>query len=165
MSTWWFTVAEKIYSLLIRAGNAFQILLLLFFRLNWGLQFFETGKGKLTGHQQVVEFFTSLNLPLPDLTAWFVGGVECIGGALLILGLATRPVGLVLAINMIVAYLSVEDDRQTMFNFFKDQQAFFAADPFFFLLTSLLVFAFGAGLISLDALIGRLIKKRRPDAS
>lgn len=156
---WLLTISTKGYDLLIRAGNALQLLLLLFFRLNWGWQFFITGKGKLTGHQQVVEFFTSLNLPLPDLTAWFVGGVECVGGILLIIGLATRPVGLILAVNMVVAYLSVEDDRQTVLNFFKDQQPFLAADPFFFLLTALLAFAFGAGLFSVDALIGRLINK------
>lgn len=153
------TIAVKVYNLLIKASNVFQILLLLFFRLNWGWQFFITGKGKLTDHQSIVEFFTSLNLPAPEFTAWFVGGVECVGGILLMIGLATRPVGLILAVNMIVAYLSVEDDRQTVLNFFKDQQSFFAADPFFFLLTALLAFAFGAGLLSLDALIGRLMKK------
>jgi putative oxidoreductase len=158
------TILEKIkalialiYQLLIGAGDIFQIFLLLFFRLNWGWLFFTTGKGKLINHQQVVEFFTSLNLPFPDMTAWLVGGVECVGGVLLILGLASRPVGLILSINMIVAYLSVEEDRSKVLNFFKDQDPFFAADPFFFLLTALLAFSFGAGPVSID----RLIKKFR----
>jgi putative oxidoreductase len=148
----------KGYELLVKAGNNFQVLLLLFFRLNWGWQFFVTGKGKLLGHEQVAQFFFSINLPFPDATAWFVGGVEFIGGILLILGLAARPTGLILAINMIVAYLSVDSERQKVLNFFKDQDPFFAADPFFFLLTGLLAFAFGAGPFSVDALIKKRLK-------
>ncbi len=76
------------------------------------------------------------------------------------LGLGARPVGLILAINMIVAYLSVADDKAKVLNFVKDQDSFFHADPFFFLLTALLAFAFGAGPLSLDALIARLLKKK-----
>jgi len=150
----------RLYSLLITSGNLFQIPLLLFFRINWGWQFFETGMGKLTGHEHVVEFFTSLHLPAPEATAWFVGGVECFGGALLLLGLLARPVGIILSINMIVAYLAVDDDRQTVFNFFKEQDPFLKADPFFFLLAALLAFAFGAGPLSLDALIGKFLAKK-----
>ena len=46
---------------------------------------------------------------------------------------------------MIIAYISVESDRQTVFNFFKDQTPFLQADPFFFLLTAVLIFAFDFG--------------------
>ncbi len=130
-----------------------QIPVLLFFRLNWGWQFYQTGIGKLTGHAQVVDYFTQLHIPYPDLNAWFVGGVETVGGILLILGLASRATGVVLAVNMIVAYLSVDDDRNAALNFFKEQDPFFEAKPFFFLLTSVLVLAFGAGVVSVDALI------------
>ncbi|MBY0360190.1 MAG: DoxX family protein [Candidatus Obscuribacterales bacterium] len=153
------------YELLTKVANKTQILLLLFFRLNWGWQFFISGKGKLLDHPSVVEFFTSLHLPFPDFTAWFVSGVECIGGILLILGLATRPVGLVLSINMIVAYLSVEEDRLKVLNFFQDQDPFFAADPFFFLLTALLAFAFGGGPLSLDALLGKYVFNKKEQKS
>lgn len=151
-------IIEKAYTLLFRAGNCTQFLLLLFFRLNWGYQFFVSGRGKLANHSDIVDFFSSLHLPFPDFTAWFVAGVECLGGILLLLGLGARPVGLILAINMTVAYLAVDDDRQKFFNFFKDQDAFLHADPFFFLLTGLLAFAFGAGPLSLD----RLIKSKLP---
>lgn len=78
----------------------------------------------------------------------------------MLFGLATRPVGLVLSINMIVAYLSVEDDRNKVFNFFGDQDSFLHADPFFFLLAAIMAFAFGGGPISADALIGKLITKK-----
>jgi putative oxidoreductase len=137
-----------------------QIAILLFFRLNWGWQYFTTGRGKLLDHAPVVDFFTTLHLPFPDATAWFVGGVECVGGILLLLGLAARPTGFILAINMIVAYLSVESDRKKVLEFFTDQDPFFAADPFFFLLTALLALAFGAGPVSLDALIHKFAFKK-----
>lgn len=147
---------DKAYALLFKLGNLSQIVLLLFFRLNWGWQFFVSGKGKLLNHGDIVDFFASLHLPFADFTAWFVAGVEAVGGILLLLGLAARPVGLLLAVNMTVAYLAVDEDRQKVFNFFKDQDAFFHADPFFFLFTGLLAFCFGAGPLSLDQLIKRL---------
>lgn len=150
----------KLYLLLVKAGDFSQILLLLFFRLNWGWQFFVNGKGKLINHPDIVEFFTSLHLPYPNETAWFVACVECFGGLLLLAGLAARPVGLILATNMTVAYLSVEDDRKTVLNFAKEQDPFLHADPFFFLLTGLLAFCFGAGPISLDGLIKRIREKK-----
>lgn len=152
-----FSILDKAYGLLFKVGNLSQILLLLFFRLNWGWQFFVSGKGKLLNHSDIVDFFASLHLPFADFTAWFVAGVEAAGGILLLLGLAARPVGLLLSVNMTVAYLAVDDDRQKVFNFFKDQDAFFHADPFFFLFTALLAFCFGAGPLSLD----QLIKNRR----
>jgi putative oxidoreductase len=154
-------LAETGYRLLIAVGNALQPVLLLLFRLNWGWQFFTTGKGKLTGHSDIVDFFTSLGLPFPDFTAWFVGGVECVGGLLLLAGLGSRAVGLVLTINMTVAYLSVPDERAKVLNFFKDQDPFFQADPFFFLLTALMVFVFGSGIFSLDEVLKRTVFKKK----
>lgn len=135
-------------------------LILLFFRLNWGYQYFVSGRGKFLNHSDIVDFFTSLHIPFPDFNAWFVAGVEAVGGILLILGLFNRPLGIILSINMIVAYLSVEDDRAKVLNFFKEQDPFFQADPFFFLLTALLAFAFGAGPLSLDRLIVYLWNRR-----
>jgi putative oxidoreductase len=149
------------YGLLAQAGKLVGILLLLFFRFNWGVQYFITGKGKLLNHPDV-DYFSSLHLPFPDFTAWFVGSVECLGGILLLLGLAARPVGLILTINMTVAYLAVEDDRQKVLNFFHDQDPFLHADPFFFLLTALLAFGFGAGPFSLDSLIAKRFSGASP---
>lgn len=153
-------VLEKGKSLFDKSSNLAAFLILLFFRLNWGYLYFVSGKGKLANHADIVDFFTSLHIPFPDFNAWFVAGVEGLGGILLLAGLFTRPVGVILAINMTVAYLSVADDRAKVLNFFKDQDPFFQADPFFFLLAALLAFAFGGGPLSLDALIVHLVKKK-----
>ncbi len=150
----------RCYFTLVGAANWLQAVILLIFRLQWGYQFYTTGEGKLNNHAKIVEYFTSLNIPYPDLNAWFVGGVEMVGGALLIAGLASRPVGLILTINMIVAYLAVDEDRAKVFNIIKEPDKFLQADPFFFLLTAALVLAFGAGIFSVDAILARTVFKK-----
>lgn len=143
------------YGVLRASAEYLQPLILLLLRLHWGWLFFQAGKGKLLNHGRTVEFFASLGIPLPGLNAWFVGGVECIGGLLLLIGLFSRPVGLILSINMLVAYISVESDRAALLGIFSDPQSFIAAEPFFYLFVSLVVLAFGPGKISLDALLCR----------
>ena len=56
----------KGYGLLIAGGNLLQPLILLAFRLAWGLEFFVSGKGKLKDHSDIVQYFTSLGVPFPD---------------------------------------------------------------------------------------------------
>jgi putative oxidoreductase len=158
------SLLEKAYRLLILLGNFCQPLLLFAFRLTWGWQFFNAGNGKLANHERVVSFFASLGIPEPGLNAWFVGGLEFIGGVLLMLGFASRPVALMLTINMIVAYLSVPDERAKVFGIFNDPTPFLSADPFFFLLTSVLVFCFGPGAISVDGFIAKITAGRTEQA-
>src|SRR5579862_7744869 len=98
------------YDLLIKLGNALQPIILLIFRLYWGWQFYLTGRGKLENHDHVVRFFTTLNIPSPDTMAWFIGGLECFGGLLLLVGFFSRPIALLMTGNMVVAYLAVDDD-------------------------------------------------------
>ena len=150
-------LARKAYELLVKFGDVLQSLFLLFFRVNFGLQLMKNGWGKLNHHSDIVEFFTSLNIPLPDLNAWIAAGVECFGSALLVIGLASRPCGALIAFTMTVAYMSVEDDRAKVLGFFKDQDPFFKADPFFFLLLGVMVFCFGPGKISVDYLLNRFV--------
>lgn len=146
-----------------RFGELLQPIILLIFRIHWGWAYFVTGKGKLLNHPDIVEFFTNLGIPFPDFNAWFVGGVECFGGLLLLIGLFSRPVAFVLTVNMIVAYLSVPYDRAKVFGIFQDAEPFLTADPFFFLLAAVLIFAFGPGLISLDALIQHTLKRPKKE--
>jgi putative oxidoreductase len=154
----------KGYTLLIKAGDLLQPLVLLAFRLAWGIEFFISGQGKLKNHKDIVDFFTSLHIPFPDLNAWFVGGLELVGGVLLILGFLSRPIALMLAVNMTVAFLAVDDDRALVFNMLhstKDFDAFTQADPYFYWLTAVMVLAFGSGAISLDNLLGKTIFKSK----
>jgi putative oxidoreductase len=150
---------DKAYGWFAYLANWLQPVLLLVFRLYWGWQFFITGKGKLANHGDIVEFFQSLHIPFPDLNAWFVGGLETVGGLLLMIGLASRPVGFLLASSMMVAYLTAE--RDALDAIFTKPDTFLQADPFFFLLTALLVLAFGPGLFSADALLAKFVFKKK----
>jgi putative oxidoreductase len=134
--------------------------LLLVLRLMFGWELFQTGKGKLENIDRFVTFLAHLHIPMPEANARFVASLECIGGLLLLLGLAARLIAIPLTINFVVAYMTA--DHEAVVNFFKDQDAFTSAAPFLYLLVSLIVLAFGPGLFSLDEVIRRLVFRRRP---
>lgn len=107
---------------------------------------------------KAIDFFTQLGIPLPVFNAYFVSLLECVGGILLILGLASRLISIPLIVDMLVAYITA--DREAFTSFFSDPDKFMAAAPFTFLMASLLIMVFGPGSISLDYLIKRFIEKR-----
>lgn len=53
-------------------------------------------------------FLDSLGVPAPDVAAWAVTALELGGGILLILGLLSRVVGLLLAIELVFAIILVK---------------------------------------------------------
>jgi putative oxidoreductase len=76
---------------------------LLALRLVVGVTFLVHGIDKLGDLSGTERFFASLDIPAPALMAPFVAVTETLGGALLIVGLATPLVGAALTINMLVA--------------------------------------------------------------
>ncbi len=112
-----------------------------------------TGAGSL--HKRAGESCTTLNIPAPALSAHFVSGLEFVGGVLLIVGLGSRITGLLLSGNMLVAYWAA--DREALFSIFSDPGKFYVADPYTFLFASVMVLVFGAGAISLDALLAKCL--------
>jgi putative oxidoreductase len=158
-----FALIPRAYQIFCRLASWLQPLVLLFFRLPWGYELYKNGAGKLKNHADIVGFFSDLHIPFPDLNAWFVGGLECFGGLAIIIGLCSRPVALLLAVNMTVAYLAVKDDRALFLNMFASTDAFDAfnkADPFFFWLMAIVILAFGPGQISLDKLLALTVFKK-----
>jgi len=141
--------------------NRLQSPLLLAIRLYWGSQLCQDGWGKLTHLDKVTDFFTTLNLPAPHATAIFVGLVELCGGALFLVGLATRLVSLVLFVNMTVAFLAAEKDA--FLSVFFDPDKFQAASAYNDWFAALLILIFGPGLFSLDRLLARRIAPTHPD--
>jgi putative oxidoreductase len=107
---------------------------------------------------KITGFFASLGIPFPAFNAHFVSGLEFFGGLLLIVGLASRLTGLLLAGNMLVAYWTA--DHEALVSIFSDPGKFYVADPYTFLFASLMVLIFGAGIFSVDAFIAKLWKKR-----
>ena len=141
------------YSLLVTFGNSLQSPFLLFVRLYWGWQICQTGWGKLHNLPHVIEFFTSLGIPAPALNAYFVSGFEFLGGILLAVGLGSRLVALMLAVDMLVAYITA--DRAALMSIFSSPGDFYAAAPYTFLVASLIILIFGPGRFALDNLIER----------
>jgi putative oxidoreductase len=147
------SILSRIHALLATIGRFLQCPLLLVIRLYWGWQFILTGKGKLMHLDKTANFFGSLNIPSPKLCAIMASSTECIGGALLVLGLFSRFASLALIGVMCVALWTA--DRAAVTSLFSDPDKLFATDPFLFLYASVLVFAFGPGKISIDALISK----------
>ncbi|HTV48490.1 MAG TPA: DoxX family protein [Phycisphaerae bacterium] len=160
-----FWVLRKPHELLILVGTMLQPVVLLIVRILMGWEFYETGHGKLTHISVAIENFRGWNVPFPVFNAWFVSGLECFGGLLLLVGLLSRPIALLLAIDMIVAYLAVPDDRVTFFHAFSDPDSFTSAAPFLFLLASVLVLCFGPGIFSVDRLLQWLFLKKKAVSS
>src|SRR6516164_1601420 len=152
-----YKLTRRAYELLVTGANFVQSPLLLALRVYFFWQLFLTGKGKLSNIGKVSEWFTSLGIPLPTLNAYFIGSLECFGSLLLIIGLASRPLSLLIVISMTVAYLAA--DFEAVSSFFSDPDKFVKADPFPFLLTAVIVLVFGPGSFSIDALIKRILHR------
>lgn len=122
-------------------------LLLLSLRLLFGWLLFQTGYGKLTHLERTGEFFASLHLAFPQTMAGVVGGIEAVGGLLLLFGLAARPAALFLLCTLVGALLSAHraDVLQGL-------DSLVSTPPFPYLLVSLMVLVFGPGRLSLDQL-------------
>jgi putative oxidoreductase len=156
-----FTSIARAYERFAAVANYLQAPLLLAVRVFFFWQLFLAGKGKLLNIDKTAEFFGSLNIPTPLLSAYLASATECFGGLLLVVGLASRLAAILVAFTMIVAYMTAEYESLT--SIFSDPDKVVAAGPFPFLLSALLVLAFGPGAISVDALIKRFVARRRPE--
>jgi putative oxidoreductase len=116
-------------------------------RLLIGYQFLLTGLGKLQHIERTTAFFASLHIPMPGIQAHFIGSLEMIGGAMLMLGLATRVICIPLICTLVVAYLTDQPGET-----FQSVYDFINAAPFPFFAVTLFLLAFGPGCVSLDRL-------------
>jgi putative oxidoreductase len=144
---------------LIAVASSLQSPLLLAVRLYWGWQFFGDGRGKLLNLNHIADYFGhDLHIPFPYFNALLASATECIGGLLLLVGLASRLVALPLIFTMIIAYLTAEID--TVKHIFSNPDKFVTADPFLYLLASVIILVFGPGVFSLDWLILKIERRK-----
>jgi uncharacterized membrane protein YphA (DoxX/SURF4 family) len=80
----------------------------LLLRLMAGGVFFWEGLLKFVYANQGVGRFTKLGIPFPHFTPTFIGGLEIVGGLLLLAGLTTRLIAIPFVAEMIVAILSTK---------------------------------------------------------
>lgn len=131
---------------------------LLFVRIYWGWQLWQSGWGKLHNLDKVTDFFASLSMPAPAQMALFIACVEFFGGILFALGAFSRVTSLILTVNLTMAYILA--DREALFSIFSDPDKFTAAAPFNFLVAALIVLIFGAGQICVDRVVNYLTEVR-----
>lgn len=148
---------QRLYQVIIALGVSLQSFILLALRLYWGFLFFQSGLGKLANIEGVSTFFSTLNIPFPVLNAYLAASIECLGGLCLMLGFASRLVAIPLIVTMLVAYATAHSE--SVRHIFENPQAFVMQSPFNFLLTALIILAFGPGIFSVDALIKRQLRK------
>lgn len=153
----------------------------LFVRLAVGFTFMVAGSGKLRDLSSTTGFFEGIGFPAPTELAAMVGVFEVLGGALVLIGLATRIAVLPLIIIMIMALLSTK--LPTLVGgpvgpFAAPRgpnvglAAFLNASrlDFSMLMTTIFLLIVGAGRISLDARLSRPVPRnagrvaRRSDA-
>lgn len=133
---------------------------LLLTRLALGAIFLAHGGQKLftNGVDATAAFFGQSGVPLPTASAWAATLVELVGGGLLVLGLALPVVGVLLAADMLGAYLFVHAGN-----------GIFVSEGGWELVlalgvTSLLLAAVGAGRFSLDHVLARRTSRERVPA-
>jgi putative oxidoreductase len=118
-------------------------------RLTLGWVFLQSGWGKLHNIQKVIDFFTSLGIPAPQIQAPFAAFMEFACGVLLLAGLLTRLASLPLIVIMAVALLTA---RRAEIHELSD---LFGMAEYLYIALLLWLGVYGAGPISLDRVFGR----------
>jgi putative oxidoreductase len=144
---------SSLYSRFEKAADFLQSPVVLGLRVYWGWQFVQTGWGKLMHLERTAGYFQSLGIPAAHASAAMAGGTECLGGLLLAIGLYARLASVPLIATMVVAYATAE--HEALAAIASEPDKFTAAAPFLFMLTAIIVLAFGPGLFSVDRLLNR----------
>ena len=121
----------------------------LFARIVVGWVFLWSGWGKLHNLDLVTENFVGWGIPMPDILAPFVSGVEFVGGLFLLLGLLTRIFAGALGVVMIVAV------KSALWEEVDSLYTLLGLDEVMYLALFLWLAIAGAGPVSLDRLLHR----------
>jgi putative oxidoreductase len=100
---------KQLVQFALQGNNALEQYAILLVRVSIGLFFAISGANKLFlpgGTKPVYETLVKAKVPFPLQTAYFVAGVEFVGGSLLAVGLLSSAASLALLIDMIVATLT-----------------------------------------------------------
>ena len=142
----------------LRISNKLSFIAPLATRIVIGLVFFQAGTGKFRHFENVIGFFDGLGIPFPAFNAGLVASMETFGGIALILGLFTRFFASGLSITMVVALMTADKvDFLTSWGSAAEKSPTDIV-PFVFLLFLIWLVSYGAGKLSLDALLRRVLR-------
>ena len=97
---------KRLVQLALLGSRDWELYAILLVRVSIGLFFAISGGNKLFvagGTKPVYETLVKAKVPFPQQTAYFVAGVEFVGGSLLTVGFLSSPACLALLIDMAVA--------------------------------------------------------------
>ena len=146
------------YEALIVFCDRFRSPLLLAMRLYWGWLLFQAGLGKLENIGAFAKNLSAMNFPFAYQQAYIAATIECVGGFCLMIGFASRLMAIPVIVTLLVAYATAH--RTALISIFSKPQEFISQAPFLYILTALLVLAFGPGKLSIDYFIQRVIFKK-----
>jgi len=138
---------RQFYGEFTRLSDYFRSFGLLLARLVIAYGFYEPAIMKWNDIRAVSEWFGSLGIPFPTLSAYLAASTEATGVILLAVGFLTRLISLPLIVVMIVAIVTVH-----LPNGFSAGNNGFEI-PLYYMLFLLLFFTEGAGMFSLDRII------------
>jgi len=151
------SVFATLYTRFVQYANKLQSPLLLLIRIYIGYQCIISGYAHITHFQNTVEAFKGWDVPMPEFNVAFSAITEMVGGALLLVGFATRLISIPLIGNFIVAFLAVNLSdphyRDLLRNFWNNQDVLLKDDAFPFLAAAILILVFGPGWLSVDGII------------
>ena len=119
----------------------------LLFRIVLAYGYYGPATMKLKNFGGIVEWFSSMGMPMPKLNALLATGTETAGFILIFLGLATRIISIPLMVVMVVAITTVH-----LGNGFEAGNNGFEI-PIYYMLMLFSLLITGPGKFSLDALI------------
>lgn len=126
---------------------------LLLFRLVWGWGCVRSGYKHLVNFDGAASYFASLHIPYPAPALCVSAAAELLGGMMLMLGFGARVACVPLVINFTVAFLTSGRLHVVNLLLLRDADKFIAYPALPYLMTSVLIFAFGPGRYALDHLI------------
>lgn len=136
-----------------KIGGVFRDVVVLAMRLYFGVALVQSGMGKVQDPVSTANFFGQVGIPQPELAVYACIFGEVVGGACLAAGFFSRVFGMVVFINMTVAVLTAHADSVSAL-LAGDPSKFLAERAFLPWLTAVLVWGGGAGVWSLDFMMG-----------
>ena len=122
-------------------------------RVTVGWVFATTGWGKLNNLQKVIDYFSDLGIPYPQIQAPFASANEFVCGVLVLLGLATRVASIPLIVVMLVAIRTAQWENVDSI------AALLGLVEWSYIVIFAWLAIAGPGPVSLDALIARALKR------
>ncbi|MBB63860.1 MAG: DoxX family protein [Waddliaceae bacterium] len=119
----------------------------LFFRLILAYGFYEPAMKKLNNFENIVSWFTSMEIPYPETSAYLATGTEALGVVFLAVGFMTRLISIPLSFVMMVAIYYVHWDKG-----FPASQGGIEI-PLYYMLMLFSLITTGPGLFSVDCWI------------